>query len=241
MFEKSKSIVKTYVMKHKAFANILRFVYQKTILKYQHYKKQQLFLKNAPYALKIINEAFKELNVFYWLEYGTLLGAIRDQDIIGHDYDIDLGLFLDDHSGDIQTILEKHGLKKKKVFLIDDGAYGREETYVYKNISIDLFYFIKTDNNFYSHSFRNEEGKSWPKTIEDNGGLLVEEVYFPYSGFSKMIFLGEQYSIPDNYHEHLKAHYGENYLIKDASWDYRLMAKNITILKNKLGQYIEYP
>jgi len=228
------------IKKNKTLTSVLRFFYHKTIVDYRKHREQQLFLKNAPVALQAVDQVFKELNIQYWLEYGTLLGAIRDKTIIKHDYDIDIGLFLADYSPKIQKTLEKNGFKKKKTFLIDNGEYGREETWLYKNISIDLFYFIKTKNTFCSHSFRNERGKSWAKTIQDNGGLIVEEVYFPYTGFKKIYFLGKQYPVPTDSHQHLKAHYGEGYLIQDLVWDYRNMAKNVKILNNKIGIYKEY-
>uniref|UniRef100_A0A8C6U8M2 Ribitol-5-phosphate transferase n=1 Tax=Neogobius melanostomus TaxID=47308 RepID=A0A8C6U8M2_9GOBI len=56
-----------------------------------------------PCCLKALRETTKYVinilessGVRYWLEGGTLLGAVRHQDIIPWDYDVDLGIYLED-------------------------------------------------------------------------------------------------------------------------------------------------
>ena len=43
------------------------------------------FQKNANTVLQAANSALKDAGVDFWLEYGTLLGVIRDGDFIKHD------------------------------------------------------------------------------------------------------------------------------------------------------------
>lgn len=45
-----------------------------------------------PYVAKLLEEH----NIKYWLDWGTLLGAVRNGRMIPWDYDIDLGMFHDD-------------------------------------------------------------------------------------------------------------------------------------------------
>lgn len=45
---------------------------------------------------KYVINVLETSGVRYWLEGGTLLGAIRHQDIIPWDYDVDLGIYLED-------------------------------------------------------------------------------------------------------------------------------------------------
>ncbi len=55
---------------------------------------------------KIVHEVFEHLlftsnilkqnNIKHWILYGTLLGAIRQNDIIPYDYDFDLGIYYED-------------------------------------------------------------------------------------------------------------------------------------------------
>lgn len=51
-------------------------------------EKQEDLLK----LLVKIREAFKKERIKYWIDYGTLLGAVRDGDIIPHDEDADIGV-----------------------------------------------------------------------------------------------------------------------------------------------------
>ncbi len=47
----------------------------------------------------MLSDSFKILNesdIHYWLDWGSLLGIIRDGDLIPYDSDIDLGIFLED-------------------------------------------------------------------------------------------------------------------------------------------------
>ena len=47
-------------------------------------------------ALKAIDKVFGKHKIQYWLDYGTLLGAIREGGIIPWDFDVDLGIWLKD-------------------------------------------------------------------------------------------------------------------------------------------------
>lgn len=47
-------------------------------------------------TLQIIDEIFKKHNITYWLECGTLLGAVREGKLIEWDHDIDVSIFQHD-------------------------------------------------------------------------------------------------------------------------------------------------
>jgi phosphorylcholine metabolism protein LicD len=232
---------KLLIERNKFIANILRKIYRNTILKYLHYKQNKNFNKNAKYVMHKIDEVFKELGIQYWLEYGTLLGAYREGAFIRHDLDIDLGLFLDDYSEEIDKVFKKHGFKLKRTILVDDGKYGREDTYKLLNISIDLFYFTKYNNTkMYVHDFKNEDGKSWTKTIRDNGGLIVRERYFENYGFTTIRFLDSYFPVPANTDKHLASVYGKDFMTPNPKWNPYHKPKNVKILKDKIGKVISY-
>lgn len=50
------------------------------------------FREIARYVVGVLEAA----GVRYWLEGGSLLGAVRYGDIISWDYDVDLGIYLED-------------------------------------------------------------------------------------------------------------------------------------------------
>lgn len=47
--------------------------------------------------LRRVSQVLERHGVRYWLEFGTLLGAYRERNIIRHDVDIDLGISADDY------------------------------------------------------------------------------------------------------------------------------------------------
>jgi phosphorylcholine metabolism protein LicD len=203
-------------------------------------KKNYIFKKNSLKELQLIHQAFEDEEVLYWLEFGTLLGAVREKDFIEHDLDIDIGLFLSVDKKKIESLLKKVGFTKNREITIDDGVYGLEETYSYNGLSIDFFYFTKHERTMHCHVFSNEYGKSWNETINEKGGLVVYEHTFPYEGFKCIDFLGIKSNIPSNAHEHLKAQYGDNYMVKNKKWNPYKMATNKQILDNKIGVVTNY-
>jgi len=214
--------------------NIIKAIYIPTIGRYKKFKQSRLLAKEGKNALFQIDKAFKELDIDYWLEFGTLLGAVREKDFISHDVDIDIAMFIDDFQDKNEAIITKYGFKKLKEFLVDNGKYAREETYVYKGISVDIFYFHRKNNKMYTHTFAPEKGKSRFKTIEEKGGLLVCEWSYPDTGFKLINFLGIDFLAPSNIEEHLKATYGANFMVKDPNYTDEI-ATNIRIVPDKIG------
>ena len=47
-------------------------------------------------ALLVLNKVFEKHNIFFWLEAGTLLGAVRDKKMIPWDDDCDISIWLED-------------------------------------------------------------------------------------------------------------------------------------------------
>jgi len=226
-------------MKNKILLNVLRWFYRIIILKYKNKKQNAVFLKEGLDTLLEINNVFEELKIIYWLEYGTLLGAIRDKSFISHDLDIDLGLLLSDYSPLIEQRLTSRGFKKTRKISIDNGVYGIEETYLYKGVSIDFFYFSKRNNKLYTHCFSKDGDKTWAQTVDDLGGYVVRELVFNDSGFMKYNFMNNIFYVPKDFNSHLEDCYGPNYMIKDPLWD-SSKTKNVTVLTNKIGVVHNY-
>jgi len=215
-------------------AKILKKIKQTTLNKHKAKKQQKQLKLYGKEALERIDLVFSELNKTYFLVYGTLLGAYRDKGFIEHDVDIDIGIFLNDRSSSIEMVLTKYGFNKKHEFLVDNGSFAVEETYDFKGVGIDIFYFKKEKNSLIGYGFINENGLSWDKTIQKYGGLLIRELIFPYEGLDKIEFLGESYPIPKNPKKHLSSHYGKEFMTKDAKWTpYKV--ENVQYLKDKIA------
>lgn len=52
------------------------------------------------YLLRHVVQFFNNENATYWLDFGTLLGVIREGDIIPHDGDLDLSRLANDLQAD---------------------------------------------------------------------------------------------------------------------------------------------
>lgn len=185
-------------------------------------------------ALLTFDMAAKEANIEYWLAFGTLLGAVREKGFIKHDLDIDVGMLLSNYSNKHEGIFNKYGFKKTRQFLIDDGKYGREETYTYKNVDIDIFYYKKKQNTITCHLFsKSDEYGSFDYSLPKNE-YIIREISYPVSNLSQISFLTSTFNIPSNYHEVLSLDYGNNYLIPDPN--YKAGARvNVNYLRNLRG------
>ena len=67
-----------------------------------------------------MNKILKKSNVTYWIEGGTLLGAIRDNKLIPWDHDLDLGMKFFNQNQMIKLIkeLKKEQKIKEKIQVI---------------------------------------------------------------------------------------------------------------------------
>lgn len=206
---------------------------------YNRLKKQrkQQFRKFAPELLILFDKILNEAGCNYWLMFGTLLGAIRENNFIQHDFDLDIGVFKDDFTEEVSLLLKKYGFEKQREILIDGGKVGKEETYVYKNVSIDIFFFEKNDNgnDIYCYDFIKPSNM---KNLKQNE-FIPRKITLPFDGLMEYSFKGCKVKIPQNYDRLLAAHYGSDYMIPNPKWS----AMNILsgqIIKDKVGKEFLY-
>ena len=70
---------------------------------------------DAKYMLSTIKKVLEQNGVHFLLNFGTLLGAVRDHDFIGHDYDIDLAMHVKYRERFLELIPELYKLDIKKL------------------------------------------------------------------------------------------------------------------------------
>lgn len=105
--------------------------------------------------------------VRYWLEGGSLLGAVRDGDIIPWDYDIDLGVFAEDvgKSGELRALAEAPAGSQLQFeeagsvmpFVWErsrpgEGDFFRVQYSVVNHMHVDIFVFHETPDGIMTKS-----------------------------------------------------------------------------------------
>src|SRR5699024_9618178 len=92
--------------------------------------------KQAIYSfIKVMNQH----RLPYWLEFGTMLGAVREGKILSFDKDIDVAAPITAQGDYLRKALIDAGFKLKKVATLLSGEVI-EETYKYRTAQVDVFF-----------------------------------------------------------------------------------------------------
>lgn len=186
----------------------------KKIWKYLHVKRKQMYMKKyAVEALEKLYEISSKRNVPIWLEFGTLLGAVREKGFIPHDDDIDLGMFAENFNYQIERDLYDADFTILRLFNLRYASRPNEKSLseialCYKGLQIDIFFFEKCGNNRTCHSFIPSGFNKW----------AAYEIRFPFDKFKKIGFLGTEFLVPDKAEECLRCYYGDDFMIPDPNY-----------------------
>ena len=213
------------------FVGLNRFIFQ-------YYLKNKRFKNNGEMVLLNAHNALNSINLQHWLDFGTLLGVFRNGALLPNDLDIDLGVFLKDYSPDIEKAMIDYGFVLIHEYEIDGKRYGLEQSYQYKGVKVDLFYYNSNKDYIFTHIFMNFPGMTYNESIKIKGGLLPIENYFPKTGFTQVKFLNTYFTIPSPPEKYLAFHYGEDFMTP-RKWDYMDIEKdnkNARYLTDKIGK-----
>lgn len=230
-------MLKSFLDQHRKIKKFILPIYSNTIGKYKFHMENKNFLRHSEQTLKDIDNVFNSLGLLYWLDFGTLLGAVREKDFIQHDCDIDISMWLSDYTLELHLALEQDGFRKVREIQIDNGDYGLEVTYQKNHINVDIFFYTKINDKFaYYHDFIPLDGISRIGTIEKLGGLCVREITLPIETIGNIDFKDSTYPIPEPVKEHLIGRYGENYMVRDTNWSItKGNQESVNILRDKVG------
>ena len=181
----------------------------KRAYKVRRNKSIKAFRIHGEESIQMIYQNLNSKETPIWLEFGTLLGAYRNNDFIKNDIDIDLGAFLKDERK-IDVYLKNLDFKLVREFKLDSGTKGLERTYSYKGVFIDVFYFLKDNDLIYTYGFER-------KNCID-GKYVAVRYEFKDSGFKSSSFKNMKVYIPDDAKNHLMSQYGEDFMIPDPHY-----------------------
>lgn len=207
--------------------NRLKPYYLPLLHKAKFVRDNRAFQNHGNAVLLKAKAALEEIDVFFWLDFGTLLGVYRDGKLIGHDTDVDVAVFLEDYAPIIEETMVKHGFTYDRKIVIDDGTYGMEQGFSYQNVKIDIFYYSKQNNQCYCHLFPLDNQKNY----------VVRELYTTFTGFKKISFLDTEWNIPKDPELRLTETYGENFRIPIKDWYTPDAALNSTLINKTCHEY----
>ncbi|MBP3194025.1 LicD family protein [Natronogracilivirga saccharolytica] len=148
----------------------------------------------------IIN-LFNKNNIVYWIEYGTLLGAVREGGFIPWDSEIDIGIWYDDykkHAKYIDEELKSMGFIIDKTsndrvklihkdimngaYTIDIHTYHFNDNYAFVSYNVDKWSILErivkfvTKNNKWN-KYPYYEASKIIKLIMDKEGIISDKYY----------------------------------------------------------------
>jgi hypothetical protein len=181
-------------------------------------KKTRCIKQNGREVLSILNTCLDDLGLDYFIDFGTLLGMIRDREFIRNDLDLDLGLINYDNNSkyEIFNELTKLGFKKVQEFTIDSEV--KEESYIYKGVKIDFFYYESFENKRFCYLFYREPSNVYESLDEFS---VYKFVYEKITSVEKMVIDDISLNIPKNTHEVLKEKYGADWRVKKEKWHFK--------------------
>ena len=168
--------------------------------------------------LAAADKVLSEMGVKAFLTYGALLGAYRDHGFISYDPDIDLGILEKEVPTDLHTKMEQAGFHLYRQNVMAGTEQVVEETYIYKNLHLDIFYYIQEGQDLYSVIQRKHETKEW-KEANATDGFPCDRSYVPACEFERREFLGLQIWMPVDTDGWLRAIYSDSYMTPIKNWN----------------------
>ncbi len=184
-------------------------------------KRNKQFHKYALSVLRDFDEAMATINVEYSLAYGSMLGAVREHGFIKHDLDMDVFVWAENYSQEIETALRERGFDLEYRFLVKDGKLGREETYIKNDVSIDIFYVYPAIEQYpYACSFfPYKDTVTLEQSMKKYGRVLAQRWDTPINKeYITVDFESLKLKIAANYEEFLVFTYGEGYMTPDPNY-----------------------
>lgn len=210
----------------------------------QKKKENQNFKRNGLDVLKEFDRCLSENGFKYMLAFGSALGAVREKGFIPHDDDIDTWMWIDDYKPELISILEKYGFRYKFSFTIEDDKIGKQDTFEYKGVLVDIFYLYPSGSGEWPNCmiFCNyPDCSNRSESVKKHGGLLPLKCSLPISrNIKRVVFEDTMMPVPENYDEVMKERYGEDYMIPQPKWDKRNVNQNHVYLHDKVGLYKQY-
>ena len=194
-------------------------------------------LKEEGYdMISTIEKTLENKNVTFFIDFGSLLGIIRDGKLIEYDDDVDYGIDICESFtwNDLEQLLSGQGFKLIKQFSLDGNI--TEQTYIYKNIKVDFFQHFKDNLGSYIYRFFRKNGYIYSSKYEHH----VYKIYMETVKQTKAINIGKiKATVPNNYIAYLESLYTDKWTEEKRNWQIDMYPGFTKLDSNKIA-YIEY-
>jgi hypothetical protein len=160
-----------------------------------------------------IADLFDREGILYWMDFGTLLGAVRNGELIPWDKDADFGVLLKDEP----KIDKLYGKIRRAGFDIDKPWNGLYKVYYSKHNRnyIDLFTWDKW-------SLNQKRKDWWKRECMHNMIGLNHKKFFPSWFIEETEWVelhGKPLRAPREYEKFLELRFGKSWKIPSRKWD----------------------
>lgn len=169
------------------------------------------------YGFEVMNRVYETLKekegIIYHVDFGTLLGLIRENGFLKHDDDIDFTIATGSIAPqELMRAMLDAGFRFMRGFVYDGEV--TELAFTYKKIGVDFFYEYKSDNGSYIQSYDD-----FVKTPEGNFANTTIRLHRPAAtGVETVEINGVKMVMPKNKEELLVASYGANWRTPITGW-----------------------
>jgi phosphorylcholine metabolism protein LicD len=139
-------------------------------------------------------DLLEQNKITYWLNWGLLLGAVREKDFISYDTDMDVTVFWDDRRS-ILDIIEPAMAKKGCYIPKVEECFPEDRWYIRDKEKIELNFVIKVGNKY---------------VYSPSRCTLVSPTEY-LDNLETIDFRGRKVTIPSNAEEYLRLSYGDDW------------------------------
>lgn len=209
--------LKMYIKKLPIIGNFILFI-KNIKLKREEKDKMKALKDSGVSAANKLFDIFEKNNIDAFLDFGSLLGIIRNKKFMEYDDDIDYGIIVNkDFSWEnIEQVLEKNNIYKVRQFKYNNMI--TEQTYKYENLTVDLFACFPENENLISYFYYRENGIIYNSKYEYNVASLR---LYKFEETEIINIDNLKCRIPKNAEKYLASIYSENWKIPDSNWNHK--------------------
>lgn len=167
-------------------------------------------------------------------DFGTLLGLVREGQLLAHDTDIDIGVIVNDEVDlvRVRTAMERFGFRLWREYYRDGEMV--ESSFRLMGIKVNLNYYHVNEHAARTWLFYRDPDKEYAPRDRD----VVELSYSPIREMETIQVHGTEIQIPVNAEQLLVEKYGPNWRVPDKDWVYWRSPSATTI--DASGEFLTY-